>query len=867
MKVLDELTIKTLLLNKKRSIVTIIGIILSVALITAVSSMVVSFRESLIDYEKNKNGDYHYSFAKVKQDEIKEFKNNRYIESYELVEDIGYSRLENSQNNYKPYIKILGIDSSSYKSLGIELIEGTYPKKTDEIVIPRHLKTNARVEYKVGDTITLNIGKRMSGDYELTQNNPYDSEIKEELKNITTKEYKIVGIIERPADGIEPYTAPGYTMITMPTNNKDNFYTIYARYTKKGLKNQEEVTANIIKIDDKLFKDKQNLNPNNIDEYEEAYNNSKYETTNHGYLIALETNTFGDGTMKALGLIATIVIIIVIVTSVFCIKNSFNISITEKIKDYGMLSSIGATSKQIKKSVYHEAFILGIIGIPIGIISGILAAYTLIIIVNKLLSSADMIVEGFLIFKTSLIAIILSILLSTITIYLSSRKGAKIASKTSPITAIRGNNEIKITSKKIKSPKYINKLFGVGGDISYKTIKRNKKKYRTTVISIIVCVSVYIALSYFINTAFRAIKLEYGEYSYNLSLHSFSSKEKYNEDYNNFIKVSKLDNIKKYSLVRTSLFEVKGIKFTQDAIKYAGYNEGDKETIISLLSVGKEEYLRYLKELNLSYDNAKNKIILINNSISESKENNYKKIEYDLIDIKNGETLNGKIGTKNYSIEVAKVTNQRPLGYENYYGAGLGIISDEFIENLDKNDSIQMFIESNDVDKLQDDVDKIIKKSPNSDYSVTNVDANVKSAQSLYTVIAIFLYGFIIVIALIGVTNIFNTITTSISLRRREFATLKSVGMTSKEFNRMIFLESFFYCTKSLIIGIPIGIGLSYLFYIALTNQIGIKYTLPYKSIIISIIIVFILIFTLMKYSVNKLKDNNIIETIRKENI
>ena len=867
MKVLDELTIKTLLLNKKRSIVTIIGIILSVALITAVSSMVVSFRESLIDYEKNKNGDYHYSFAKVKQDEIKEFKNNRYIESYELVEDIGYSRLENSQNNYKPYIKILGIDSSSYKSLGIELIEGTYPKKTDEIVIPRHLKTNARVEYKVGDTLTLNIGKRMSGDYELTQNNPYDSEIKEELKNITTKEYKIVGIIERPADGIEPYTAPGYTMITMPTNNKDNYYTIYARYTKKGLKNQEEVTVNIIRMDEKLFKDKQNLNPNNIDEYEEAYNNSKYETTNHGYLIALETNTFGDGTMKALGLIATIVIIIVIVTSVFCIKNSFNISITEKIKDYGMLSSIGATSKQIKKSVYHEAFILGIIGIPIGIISGILAAYTLIIIVNKLLSSADMIVEGFLIFKTSFIAIILSILLSTITIYLSSRKGAKIASKTSPITAIRGNNEIKITSKKVKSPKYISKLFGVGGDISYKNIKRNKKKYRTTVISIIVCVSVYIALSYFINTAFRAIKLEYGEYSYNLSLYSFSSKENYNEDYNNFIKVSKLDNIKKYSLVRTSPFEVKGIKFTPDAIKYAGYTENDQETIISLLSVGKEEYLRYLKELNLSYDNVKDKIILINNSISESEENNYKKIEYDLIDIKNGETLNGKIGTKNYSIEVAKVTNQRPLGYENYYGTGLGVISDEFIENLDKNDSIQMFIESNDADKLQDDIDKIIKKSPNSDYSVTNVDANVKSAQSLYTVVAIFLYGFIIVIALIGVTNIFNTITTSISLRRREFATLKSVGMTSKEFNRMIFLESFFYCTKSLIIGIPIGIGLSCLFYIALTNRIGIKYTLPYKGIIISIIIVFILIFTLMKYSVNKLKDNNIIETIRNENI
>ena len=137
----------------------------------------------------------------------------------------------------------------------------------------------------------------------------------------------------------------------------------------------------------------------------------------------------------------------------------------------------------------------------------------------------------------------------------------------------------------------------------------------------------------------------------------------------------------------------------------------------------------------------------------------------------------------------------------------------------------------------------------------------------LYLIIAIFLYGFIIVIALIGVTNIFNTITTNIELRKGEFAMLKSVGMTNHEFNRMIFLESFFYCIKSLLIGLPIGIIISYTIYNVLIGQMELKYVLPYKGIIISICVVFVLIFTLMKYSVSKTKSNNIIETIRNENI
>ena len=140
--------------------------------------------------------------------------------------------------------------------------------------------------------------------------------------------------------------------------------------------------------------------------------------------------------------------------------------------------------------------------------------------------------------------------------------------------------------------------------------------------------------------------------------------------------------------------------------------------------------------------------------------------------------------------------------------------------------------------------------------------------KSLHLLIAIFLYGFVAVIALIGITSIFNTITTNMELRKREFATLKSVGMTTKEFNRMISLESFFYGTKSLLIGIPIGIFLSYwLSRLLNEGEDIVKYQIPFTSIFVSIIIVFLLITIIMKYSIIKINKQNTIETIRNENI
>ena len=370
MNLLNKLTTKSLKLNKKRTIVTIIGIILSVALITAVASMAVSFKESYIKFEKANRGDYHYAFLDVKAEELADFKNNRAIEKYYLTKQLGYAKIEESKNEYKPYAFIMEMDKQALESLGIKLVEGKMPENSNEIVIPTSLKTNGRVDYKVGDVITLNIGDRVTDGYKLTQMNPYNGE--ETFEASKTKTYKIVGRVERLSYGIEPYTAPGYTFITLiDNNNSEGIYNVYARYTKNGLENEYKVTANILGIKEDIYDKTKGgavvANQNEEKEIVEELEKAKYNIDINKTLIELETLSFSESTMKVLYSTAGVVVAIIIVTSVFCIKNSFDISITEKIKQYGMLASIGATKKQIKKNVYFEALILGLIGIQVGI--------------------------------------------------------------------------------------------------------------------------------------------------------------------------------------------------------------------------------------------------------------------------------------------------------------------------------------------------------------------------------------------------------------------------------------------------------------------------------------------------------------------
>ena len=860
MTLLNKLTIKNLKLNKKRTIVTIIGIMLSVALITAVASMYASGIKSLIKYETLIKGDFHTAFYNVPTSDIDKFVNNRNIEKLNITEGLGYAKID-SKNEDKPYAYLKGFTKDALNNLSVRLVKGRLPENTNEIVIPTHLKTNGRLDLKLNDSITLEVGKRIDskGD-ELSQSDKYQNTAGEQLVEMQTKTYKIVGIIERPATNIEYYTAPGYTFITyIDSKNLSGNVDIYAKFTKDGVKNWDKTIANILGVSQVLFRKVYKVYNQEI-ELEKLTEQLKktYMFDMNKYLIDLETNPISSTSMGDLGKVLAIVIVIIVFTSIFCIKNSFDISITEKIRQYGMLRSIGATKKQIKRNVFYEATILGLIGIPLGIILGCLATYILIIISNYYL--IDVVKTGFkleLVFSTY--AILVAIILGIITIYFSALKSATRASKVSEIDSIRNSANLKISSKKIKSPKYIKKLFGIGGVISFKNLKRNKKKYRTTIISITVSTFVFIALYSFMELAFQNVNNELKVSDFNISLSTNAIND---YSYNKFLKTVNLSGIEDYAILRNSELSFTGSHSSKEYLEYFGTKkESDAEEHITIFAIGKKQYDKYIKSLGLNYDDIKDKAILFDKQYITSYDKNNNRITKNIrvYDFNKGDVITSTNNQLN--LEIGAISSIGPNLLKNLANSYL-IISDEMFDKIAKTNNLDIYYKASNADKLQDELDSYLNGES---YNIDNKEENVRIMNNLFTLIAIFLYGFIIVISLIGITNIFNTITTNMELRKQEFAMLKSIGMTSKEFKRMIRLESLFMGIKSLLFGILIGIILSYLIY--LSSDSDIPYKLPIVAIIISILVVFILISLIMKYSLNKINKQNTIETIRNENI
>lgn len=857
MTLLNKLTIKNLKLNRKRTIVTIIGIMLSVALITAVASMYASGIKSLIKYETIIKGDFHTAFYNVPTSDIDKFINNRNIEKLNITEGIGYAKID-SKNEDKPYAYLKGFTKDALNNLSVRLVKGRLPENTNEIVIPTHLKTNGRLDLKLNDSITLEVGKRIDskGD-ELNQSDKYQNTAGEQLVEMQTKTYKIVGIIERPATNIEYYTAPGYTFITyIDSKNLSGNVDIYAKFTKDGVKNWDKTIANILGVSQVLFRKVYNQEIESEKLTEQLKKTYMFDINK--YLIDLETNPISSTSMGDLGKVLAIVIVIIVFTSIFCIKNSFDISITEKIRQYGMLRSIGATKKQIKRNVFYEATILGLIGIPLGIILGCLATYILIIISNYYLT--DVIQTGFkleLVFSTY--AILVAIILGIITIYFSALKSATRASKVSEIDSIRNSANLKISSKKIKSPKYIKKLFGIGGVISFKNLKRNKKKYRTTIISITVSTFVFIALYSFMELAFQNVNNELKVSDFNISLSTNAIND---YSYNKFLKTVNLSGVEDYAILRNSELSFTGSHSSKEYLEYFGTKkESDAEEHITIFAIGKKQYDKYIKSLGLNYDDIKDKVILFDKQYITSYDKNNNRITKNIrvYDFNKGDVITSTNNQLN--LEIGSISSIGPNLLKNLSNSYL-IISDEMFDKIAKTNNLDIYYKASNADKLQDELDSYLNGES---YNIDNKEENVRIMNNLFTLIAIFLYGFIIVISLIGITNIFNTITTNMELRRQEFAMLKSIGMTSKEFKRMIRLESLFMGIKSLLFGILIGIILSYLIY--LSSDSDIPYKLPIVAIIISILVVFILISLIMKYSLNKINKQNTIETIRNENI
>ena len=936
MNLMNTLTLKNLKLNRKRTIVTIVGIILATALLSALVTLVSSFQYSMIEYQKQKDGDFHVKFSGVKMSELSEFKNNRNIESTFETMGMGFAKLNGCKNEDKPYAYVMATDEAGFEKGCFNLIEGRMAKNEDEIVIPRHLKTNGRIDIKVGDEITLDIGKRYDSNTEsvISENCAYEHEA-ETLTDTVTKRYKVVGIMERPGYGMEDYSAAGYTFVTYSdelaaidngtkseASEADTMLTVYSRYTQKALRNKDAVTADIIGVDEKLFEKSNNssveMSAEESDRFLKEMENAKYDIYMNGFLISYECVFPIDGSFKALFTVAAVVALIIILTSVYCIKNSFNISITEKIRQYGMLASVGATRRQIKSSVKTEAAMLGVVGIPVGTMSGILASFILVKVVNAL--SAGWL-NFALSFHTSLPALILAVILSIATIYFSATGSARRAAKVTPLEAIRNTKEIKIKSSKLKTPAIIGRIWGIGGVISYKNIKRNNKKYRTTVTSIVICSVTFIVISDFMSMAFSVVGMSYASADYNIGI-NMSYKKDIHIDIEKLSKlVSGIEGVDDYLVGAGYDFDVRKPKYTKEYGEYCRQvydNSEDVSQMFLITVLDDKSYDKYASDAGIK--NAAAGAILVNKGTFDVYNENslkYVKKEMELYKYKAGdtiecgynvyddassddntaegdtesstednsgyvdeETINNGV-RKTVDVTIAGVTDKVPIGYKSYSYATLLFMNQKGFESLwadgksnelkQRYVSYSAYVVAENADEYQDTFEKETEGNPEYSqisFSVSNLDKQMRDEKSLFTLLGVFAYGLIVVIALIGITNIINTLSTGMELRSREFATLRSIGMTDKQFAGMVRLESVFISVKALVIGVPLGILISYLLCVIMNRMDdAIIYEPPYKAIILCIVVVIMLIYAIMKLSMTKLRHNNIIETIKNENL
>lgn len=574
--------------------------------------------------------------------------------------------------------------------------------------------------------------------------------------------------------------------------------------------------------------------------------------------------------------LAVIIIIIVMLASVFVIRNSFAISITEKTSMYGMLASVGATKRQIRRNVLFEGFILGLIGIPLGILLGLGVNAILITILNSVLG--DMLNGAKFVFVTPTIPIICAIVLSAVTIFCSSFFIALRASRIPPLVAIRGNKDIKVKNNKpYRTSKLTKKLFGVGGEIASKSLKRSRKKYRTTVISIVVSVAMFIAVSAFMDYGMTYTEHYYGKPDYSYMVSGIDTKQAQT--------IEKMPEIENYLTVGLQYGHVSADVPVNECGENFLYDnaDGTKSFGAEFLEFEHDTFVQICRELELDYNKVKGGVLVYSQVTPDNSESGNSSKPMKLFgktaptkftvygnDDNGNELIAGKLKVSSVFDEIPKSADS-VIGEGTIFGQGLiigeqGVISPQLGEH---ECYITLYANTSNHTSLTNRIESMPSTGDSESYiSIFDYEENVRQFNAVMLIVGIFVYGFIGVISLIGMTNIFNTISTNMQLRSKEFASLKSIGMTKKEFNRMIRLESLMYGIKSLIIGIPLGVfGVFAIFSAFSKGSVPISFVFPWKAILISIAAVFIVVWLIMKYSISKVNKQNIIETIRNDNI
>ena len=860
---MNKLTLRNLKENKRRTLVTIIGVIISVSMLTAVATLGVSFIDLLKRDSMARDGEWHAQFIGVNSEQVKEIKEDKKIEKVILSNDLGYADWKGSKSEYKPYLFFRQYDEQGLTQFPITLKEGTYPKASNEIIISDEMVKNAKREYVIGDELKVSIGERHfkleEEDSILTQTDPLqrneEGENVEEIQRVKSYTFKIVGIMESPS--WEPTWSPGYTIV----NYMD----------KSELTSNSSINASVVmkKVKQSIYEDSESLAKKlNIEKVN--YNSE---------LLRYYGVSSNDNLLLTMYSLLGIIILVIIIGSVALIYNAFAISVSERARHLGMLSSVGATKKQKRNSVFFEGAVIGGISIPLGIIAGLVGIGITFSFINKYFQEALNTAEGLNVVVTPF-SILFSILISLVTIFISTYLPARKASKISAIDAIRQTQDIKLSGKKVKTSKLVRKLFGIEAEIGLKNLKRNKRRYQTTVFSLVISILLFLTVSFFSDNMKKSVELSQENIDYDIAVSAGS-----NSTEEELLPLANAPSITQSNLIKNiyvTTFLAKDVLSENNKKSVEKDNtmldDGKLSFNVNFFILSDSSFKDYAKAAGFNSNEYLNSDVpkgIVLETASYFDPYAEKFIEEKVLDAKPGDSIDlymyredsGKEEFFN-KIQIGLFTDETLMGISsNNYRTITMIISNEVAEKLFEDETINMdynlYLNSDNPEKAQEELEDLKTGS----MYIYNVEMDRKQSEQMIMIMSVFMYGFISLISLISIANIFNTISTSISLRKREFAMLRSVGMTPTGFNKMIYFESIFYGIKALMYGIPISIGVIAALYWSISNTFEYGFELPWLSILFVVIAIFIIVAAAMLYSVSKIKKENIIDGLKQENI
>lgn len=837
MNIVNTLTLRHIKTHKKRSVLTILAIIVSVAMVTAVFTSALSFVKYFQNISKAIDGEWHAEFDvsdyadKIdefqKDENISQFGAATYYDNYFLNDDIEFTE---DDSFYSESEDIYAVDKSYLDIKNVKINQGEMPKSVNEILVSQDYIKENDLDWKIGDTVTL---YNVTGERQIVQH-----------------QFKITGITESRVSETDYHSLwTGYNPSEFPA---DEITSVYVRYDKLNNGIWDKIMATAEAVDAQY-------------DIEPLYNDELF-----AYSGIMKNNTV----LASLGGFCGIILVIIAIVSIFMIYDSFAVSYQERARYLGMLASVGATKKQKRSSIYFEGLVLGAIGIPLGIIAGIGGIGITFKAIGEIwIDTLAVEYDKTLELCVNWVVILATVIASALTIFVSSYIPARKASKTTAIDAIRQTDTVKVkNSKRLKTSKLAAKLFGYEATLAVKNFKRNGRRSRTIVFALFMSVVVFLSVTNFSMMFSDVMTTSYAGYG------------------DLFITVSGNDIPATESVIK----DTKGIDSYYGSIFVNATADSDYlsqeakeleydscETVFVFMdNASLDNYLKELGESTEKYHDLKHPTAIVHNKsliVEDSKKKTIAPLKdltgkeisataYTYEDYADKEkevivSLNTTVG-----ISTDKDWSNETFSIQKGYSPIVILSIDHLIGYVDdlSNYNYEFTISCDDSEAVNKSITDVLNEK-NINYTSFDASSEMQAVNNILTIAKVFIYGFIILITLISIMNIINTISNSMNERRREFAMIRSVGMTPKSFVKMIYYESFRYGFKALLFALPVSVAIHYGMYRALANSFDYGFQFHPTSYIIAFVAVFIIIGIALLYSFGKIKDDNIIETLKQD--